>query len=185
MAMAASTSTSLSVVGSNLAFPRHPPATSSSARFRTRLRNNRFFLSSSLPRYYSLFFDCWYFQCQIRTFTVANSSCFSISDRRRLKAVCGGGLGLRRNNSRGGLAFVVGEPSFLLPQQSCASCCLARKRRSNLSTFVPGAFLDKSSFRLSNNKLNRSPVSFLSNFILISWRTLSLSYVFFFIAYDA
>ncbi|KAL5182096.1 Stromal processing peptidase, chloroplastic [Glycine soja] len=133
MAMAASTSTSLSVVGSNLAFPRHPPATSSSARFRTRLRNNRFFLSSSLPR-----------------------------DRRRLKAVCGGGLGLRRNNSRGGLAFVVGEPSFLLPQQSCASCCLARKRRSNLSTFVPGAFLDKSCFCLSNNnKLLRSSVSFL------------------------
>ncbi|KAL3040059.1 hypothetical protein AAZX31_01G218900 [Glycine max] len=130
MAMAASTSTSLSVVGSNLAFPRHPPATSSSARFRTRLRNNRFFLSSSLP-----------------------------SDRRRLKAVCGGGLGLRRNNSRGGLAFVVGEPSFLLPQQSCASCCLARKRRSNLSTFVPGAFLDKSCFCLSNNnKLLRSSV---------------------------
>ncbi|KAG4987363.1 hypothetical protein JHK85_030346 [Glycine max] len=81
-------------------------------------------------------------------------------ERRRHKAVCGGGLGLlRRNKSRGGHAFVVGEPSFLLPQHSCASCCcLARKRRSNLSTFVPGAFLDKSSFRLSNNKLNRSPV---------------------------
>ncbi|KAG4386236.1 hypothetical protein GLYMA_11G009500v4 [Glycine max] len=127
-----STSTSLSVVGTGLAFPRHPPAVFSSARFHTRLRsNNRFFLSSSLP-----------------------------SERRRHKAVCGGGLGLlRRNKSRGGHAFVVGEPSFLLPQHSCASCCcLARKRRSNLSTFVPGAFLDKSSFRLSNNKLNRSPV---------------------------
>ncbi|KAH1223179.1 Stromal processing peptidase, chloroplastic [Glycine max] len=127
-----STSTSLSVVGTGLAFPRHPPAVFSSARFHTRLRsNNRFFLSSSLP-----------------------------SERRRHKAVCGGGLGLlRRNKSRGGHAFVVGEPSFLLPQHSCASCCcLARKRRSNLSTFVPGAFLDKSSFRLSNNKFNRSPV---------------------------
>ncbi|KAH1156972.1 hypothetical protein GLYMA_11G009500v4 [Glycine max] len=127
-----STSTSLSVVGTGLAFPRHPPAVFSSARFHTRLRsNNRFFLSSSLP-----------------------------SERRRHKAVCGGGLGLlRRNKSRGGHAFVVGEPSFLLPQHSCASCCcLARKRRSNLSTFVPGAFLDKSSFRLSNNKLNRSPI---------------------------
>ena len=93
------------------------------------------------------------------TSTVANS-CFAISERRRLKALCGG-LGLRRNKPRGH-AFGVGEPSFLLPQQSCASCCLARKRRSNLATFVPGAFLDKSCFRLSKSKLHRSTVSFLS-----------------------
>lgn len=126
--MAASTSTSLSVVGSGLAFPHHhlnPPAPSST-RFRTRFRNNSLFLSS-LP-----------------------------SERRRLKALCGG-LGLRRNKPRGH-AFGVGEPSFLLPQQSCASCCLARKRRSNLATFVPGAFLDKSCFRLSKSKLHRSTV---------------------------
>ncbi|XP_020230026.1 stromal processing peptidase, chloroplastic [Cajanus cajan] len=127
MAMASSTPTSLSVVGTSLAFPRHhlhPPA-ASSTRFRTRLRNNRLFLSSP--------------------------------PRTRHKAVCGG-LNLRRNKPRGH-AFVVGEPSFLVPQQrSCASCCLAKKRRSNLATFVPGAFLDKSGFRLCNDKLRRSSV---------------------------
>ncbi|WVZ11607.1 hypothetical protein V8G54_016137 [Vigna mungo] len=96
------------------------------------------------------------------TSTVANSS-FPISERRRLKALCGGS-GLRRNKPRGH-AFVVGEPSFLLPQPTCASCCLARKRRSNLATFVPGAFLDKSCFRLSNSKLHRSSVSFLASFL--------------------
>ncbi|TKY71123.1 zinc protease PqqL [Spatholobus suberectus] len=121
LAMAASTSTSLSIIGSSLAFPRHhlhPPA-ASSTRFRTRLRNNRLFLSSP-P-----------------------------SERRRHKSVCGG-LGLRRSKPRGH-GFVVGEPSF-------SSCCLAKKRRSNLATFVPGAFLDKSCFRLSGNKLHRSSV---------------------------
>ncbi|KAK7405953.1 hypothetical protein VNO78_07565 [Psophocarpus tetragonolobus] len=121
--MAASTSTSLFVAGSSLTFPRHAPATSST-RFRTRLRNNRLFLSSS-P-----------------------------SERRRHKALCGG-FAFRRIKPPG-RAFVAAEPSFLLP---CASCCLARKRRrSNLATFLPGAFLHNSCFRLSNHNLHRSSV---------------------------
>ncbi|KAL2349437.1 hypothetical protein Fmac_003437 [Flemingia macrophylla] len=127
MAVASSTPTSLSGAGTCLAFPRHllhPPPTSST-RFRTRLRNNRLFLSSPT--------------------------------RTRHKAGCAG-LSFRRSKPLGH-AFVVGEPSFLLPQQrSCASCCRSKKRRSNLATFVPGAFLDKSCFRLCNDKPRRSSV---------------------------
>ncbi|BAU00743.1 Stromal processing peptidase [Vigna angularis] len=128
MAMAASTSTSLSVVGSGLAFPHHHLHLPATSSTRFRTR--------------------------FRNNTLFLSSL--PSERRRLKALSGGS-GLRRNKPRDH-AFVVGESSFLLPQQTCASCCLARKRRSNLGTFVPGAFLDKSCFRLSNSKLHRSSV---------------------------
>ncbi|CAK8570094.1 unnamed protein product [Lathyrus sativus] len=113
MPMAASISTSsLSVVGTNLSLPphRHHRHSSISTPFRT----NRFFLSSSLA--YS-------------------SPC----DRR----VVHGGLGLRRNTPDVWKHYsaVLSQPTAPV-RQSCTSCCLAsaKKRRSNLPRFVPGAF---------------------------------------------
>ncbi|KAK7361076.1 hypothetical protein VNO77_03107 [Canavalia gladiata] len=127
--MAASTSTSLSVVRSGLAFPPHRhlrlhPRATTSAHFPTRLHNKRVFLSSST----------------------------------RHKDVHDG-LSLRRNKPHAWKH--IGEPSFFLPQQRCTSCCLAytNKRRLNLAKFVPGAFLDKSSFQLYRNKLHHSFVN--------------------------
>ncbi|CAL0332060.1 unnamed protein product [Lupinus luteus] len=118
----------------------HSPSTittssSSSPRFPSRFRNNRFLLSTSLPF----------------------SS--SIQSERRLHKAVHSGLGLRTN---GGDALkhhtsILGEPvsqSLFSPHHSCTSCCLtpSKKRRTSHARFIPGAFLDKSSFQLSKNK---------------------------------
>lgn len=136
--MASSTSASLvATTSSGLSLPphryrrhlhSHPPVTIS-----TRLRrNNRFLLSSSLA--------------------------FSHRSDRR---VVHGGLGLRRNKSDVWKHYtsVLGEPAPP-SQPSCTSCCLTstKKRRANLARFVPGAFFDSSSFRLSNDKLRHASV---------------------------
>ncbi|GAU18909.1 hypothetical protein TSUD_228990 [Trifolium subterraneum] len=131
MPMAASTSTAVIGIGTNtnLSLPphrlhRHSPI---SARFRN---NNRFFLSSPL----------------------------SFSSPRDRRGVIHGGLGLRRTNKPDvwkHYSSFLSQPTATPSRQSCTSCCLAstKKRRSNLSRFVPGAFFDNSSFGLSKDKL--------------------------------
>ncbi|XP_019421373.1 PREDICTED: stromal processing peptidase, chloroplastic-like isoform X2 [Lupinus angustifolius] len=147
--MAASASASTSLIPLHLHHHRRrlPQSTStittssssSFPRFPSRFRNNRFLLSTSLPF----------------------SS--SIQSERRLHKAVHSGLGLRTN---GGDALkhytsILGEPvkqSLFLPHHSCTSCCLAssKKRRTSHARFIPGAFLDKSSFQLSKNKLHHT-----------------------------
>ncbi|PNX88136.1 metalloendopeptidase, partial [Trifolium pratense] len=131
MAMAASTSTSVIGIGTNtnLSLPphRYNRPSSISTRFRNN-NNNRFFLSS--PR--------------------------DTTTRRRV--VVQGGLGLRRTNKPDvwkHYSSFLSQPTATPLFQSCTSCCLAstKKRRSNLSRFLPGAFFHNSSFGLSKDKL--------------------------------
>ncbi|XP_019421372.1 PREDICTED: stromal processing peptidase, chloroplastic-like isoform X1 [Lupinus angustifolius] len=150
--MAASASASTSLIPLHLHHHRRrlPQSTStittssssSFPRFPSRFRNNRFLLSTSLPF----------------------SS--SIQSERRLHKAVHSGLGLRTN---GGDALkhytsILGEPvkqSLFLPHHSCTSCCLAssKKRRTSHARFIPGAFLDKSSFQLSKNKLHHTSIT--------------------------
>ncbi|CAJ2650879.1 unnamed protein product [Trifolium pratense] len=133
MAMAASTSTSVIGIGTNtnLSLPphRYNRPSSISTRFRNNNNNNnRFFLSS--PR--------------------------DTTTRRRV--VVQGGLGLRRTNKPDvwkHYSSFLSQPTATPLFQNCTSCCLAstKKRRSNLSRFLPGAFFDNSSFGLSKDKL--------------------------------
>nr|Q40983.2 RecName: Full=Stromal processing peptidase, chloroplastic; AltName: Full=Chloroplast processing enzyme; Flags: Precursor [Pisum sativum] len=135
--MAASTSTSsLSVVGTNLSLPphRHHRHFHSPSSISTRIRTNRLFLSSSL----------------------------AFSSPRDARVVHAG-LGLRRNTPDVWKHYssVLSQPTAPVPvRQSCTSCCLAsaKKRRSNLPRFVPGAFFDSSSFGLSKDKLRHASV---------------------------
>ncbi|XP_057758840.1 stromal processing peptidase, chloroplastic [Arachis stenosperma] len=141
MAMAMASSATTSTACASLLFPPHTNSRTTnspySTRFHARFRNNRLFFPSSSP-----------------------------SGRRTHKAIHGGGFGLRRNKGdvtwKRSTSFFgeLATKSFLLPQQhtrSCTSCCRASatKRRTSFPRFVPGAFLDKSSFCLSKSRLQR------------------------------